>query len=178
MSLKHALLLTLSDHDQTGYEIAQWFDHGMGYFWHASHQQIYQELGKLAQSGLVQFEEVAQEGKPAKKIYHLNPSGMTELKQWLQKPATTTAIKDTLLMKVYAGHLLPPGHLLTEIETNQAGFRQLLAQFKQIERDYYTPLDALPKAQQYVYFTLRNGILYVEAWLQWADEFAAFLKRQ
>ena len=64
MSLRYAILASLGNRAQTGYEIARAFDRGVGYFWQASHQQIYRELGRLAEDGAVEFETIDQAGKP------------------------------------------------------------------------------------------------------------------
>ena len=50
----------------TGYELAQRFDGSMSNAWHASHSQIYPELAKLSELGMV---EVVGEG--ARRIAHL-----------------------------------------------------------------------------------------------------------
>ena len=53
MSLPHALLTALVEHPCSGSELAERFDKSIGYFWHATHQQIYRELARLEQVGLV-----------------------------------------------------------------------------------------------------------------------------
>src|SRR5690606_2138604 len=57
MSIQHALLTSLLERPSSGYGLANRFDHSMGYFWHASHQQIYRELGRMAQHGWLAVEE-------------------------------------------------------------------------------------------------------------------------
>ena len=44
MSLAHAVLTSLIEKPSSGYELARRFDKSIGYFWHATHQQIYREL--------------------------------------------------------------------------------------------------------------------------------------
>jgi DNA-binding PadR family transcriptional regulator len=41
MSLPHALLTALVEHPCSGSELAERFDRSIGYFWNATHQQIY-----------------------------------------------------------------------------------------------------------------------------------------
>jgi hypothetical protein len=43
MSLPHALLTALVEHPCSGSELAERFDRSIGYFWNATHQQIYRE---------------------------------------------------------------------------------------------------------------------------------------
>ena len=53
MSLPHVILTVLSTRDATGYDITKEFSATIGYFWKASHQQVYRELNKMAQNELV-----------------------------------------------------------------------------------------------------------------------------
>ena len=53
MSLPHVILTVLSTRDATGYDITKEFSASIGYFWKASHQQVYRELNKMAQNNLV-----------------------------------------------------------------------------------------------------------------------------
>lgn len=47
MSLPHAILTALLEKPSSGLELTRRFDRSIGYFWSATHQQIYRELGKL-----------------------------------------------------------------------------------------------------------------------------------
>ena len=51
MSIQHALLTSLLEKPSTGYELANRFDRSIGYFWQATHQQIYRELGRMVTAG-------------------------------------------------------------------------------------------------------------------------------
>ena len=64
MSLPHVILTVLSTRDATGYDITKEFSATIGYFWKASHQQVYRELNKMAQNQLVTCVLEPQEGKP------------------------------------------------------------------------------------------------------------------
>jgi DNA-binding PadR family transcriptional regulator len=54
MSLSHAILATLSNGCYSGYDISKQFAGSVGFFWYATQQQIYRELGKLEEQGLSQ----------------------------------------------------------------------------------------------------------------------------
>ena len=53
MSLRHALLALLSAHPMTGYDVAKRFDGSVGFMWQAPHSQIYPELRRMEDAGLV-----------------------------------------------------------------------------------------------------------------------------
>ena len=46
MSLRSAILTALMERPSSGKELTRRFDLSFGYFWHATHQQIYRELGQ------------------------------------------------------------------------------------------------------------------------------------
>ena len=176
MSLKHALLIALQENKGTGYEISKWFQDGPGHFWHATHQQIYRELAKLSQDNWVSYIDVPQTGKPSKKVYQVTDDGKRELINWLLKPTPPTPLKDTLLMKIYAGHLIPTENLLEEIREAKRRNEDDLSTYHEIEEQVFTPENMQIECMQYAHLTLRNGIIMVTAWLMWADEVIAFLE--
>jgi PadR family transcriptional regulator, regulatory protein AphA len=80
VSLRYAILGLLARHPSTGYELTQTFDRSLRTSWHASHSQIYPELGKLERAGLV---EVVGRGARRSKTYGLTGPGRDELRRWL-----------------------------------------------------------------------------------------------
>ena len=69
MALEHALLVALREQPASGLELARRFDRSIGFFWSATHQQIYRVLGRMEGDGWVRVETVAQQGRPDKKVY-------------------------------------------------------------------------------------------------------------
>jgi DNA-binding PadR family transcriptional regulator len=65
MSLAHALLTSLIEKSSSGYDLARRFDKSIGYFWHASHQQIYRELARMETAGWIASSVPPDAGKPA-----------------------------------------------------------------------------------------------------------------
>ncbi len=53
MSLKHSLLALLSREAKTGYELSKDVGGSTGFFWTATHQQIYRDLAELERKGWV-----------------------------------------------------------------------------------------------------------------------------
>ena len=75
MALEHALLVSLSEQPGTGIELTRRFDRSIGYFWRATHQQIYRTLKKLLDDELVSVESISQDGRPDKKVYTISDAG-------------------------------------------------------------------------------------------------------
>lgn len=178
MSLRFAILVSLESGAQTGYEIAREFDGGVGNFWHATHQQIYRELGKLTDEKLVEFEQIQQESRPSKKRYVITEEGNAELADWLNSPTTRQPLRDPLLVKISAGFLADPEQLKTEVLNHRAYYAERLARYEGYEKECQIHKGKLTEKQMYLYLTLRRGILASQAWITWADETLAFLQQQ
>src|SRR3569833_1946857 len=86
MALQHAILVALCEQAGSGYELARRFDRSIGYFWAATHQQIYRTLKSMEDDGLVCVTPVAQHGRPDKKVYAVTDAGRTELARWIAEP--------------------------------------------------------------------------------------------
>ena len=86
MALGEAILVCLTERPMSGYDLAKNFDASIGFFWRASHQQIYRELGKLREKGFVERQEIRQSGKPNRILHTITPHGRTALFNWSKKP--------------------------------------------------------------------------------------------
>jgi DNA-binding PadR family transcriptional regulator len=82
MSLRYAILGYLSTAPGTGYDLARQFDTGLGWFWTASHSQIYPELRRLTSEGLVERSVTAVTENVDKYTYSLTPAGRAALRDW------------------------------------------------------------------------------------------------
>ena len=174
MSLKHAILVLLDREPATGYDLAQRFHQGIGNFWRASHQQIYQQLKGLSDSGWVTHTTETQQGKPDRKIYRIRSEGREELSRWLAQPARSPVLRDALLIKIFAGHLLEPSALIAELDQQLTRQREILQGHRRKEAAYFQLDEAGRRDMRLPYLTLRRGIrhaLDTIAWLQETREF-------
>ncbi|HJR40413.1 MAG TPA: PadR family transcriptional regulator, partial [Nocardioidaceae bacterium] len=53
MALEHALLVSLSERPGSGLELSRRFERSIGFFWNATHQQIYRVLRRMEDDGWV-----------------------------------------------------------------------------------------------------------------------------
>lgn len=58
MSLRYALLALLSSREMTGYDVSKQFSQSVAHVWHAPDSQIYPELRRMEQDGLLEAETV------------------------------------------------------------------------------------------------------------------------
>ena len=53
MALEHAILVSLRERPAAGLDLARRFDRSIGFFWSATHQQIYRVLARMEADGWV-----------------------------------------------------------------------------------------------------------------------------
>lgn len=176
MALAHTILVVLASEPRSGYDVSKQFDESLGCYWKASQQQVYRELAKMEQQGWVHFETIPQVGKPDKKIYHLTEQGQQELMKWFAMPTEPTPIREDLLVKVLAGPYIPRKLLLKELHHRRQKHLDQLT-FYQKKEAFYHSMPTIDLAEQFRYLTLRRGLRYETAWIEWCDEVLAFLEK-
>jgi len=179
MALKYVLLTLLQRAPQTGYQIVQSFDSSVGYFWNASHQQVYRELGTLSNDEHVTAKLVKQKDKPDKKIYTITKDGRLALKDWLQLPVKRVATKDPLLVKLINANASNYQSMIDELQTFKKEGLDRLNIYNGIEAEHYSvsARQQMPADDLVLYIALRKGILGLDAHLSWIDEAIELLKR-
>ncbi|MEH6450347.1 MAG: PadR family transcriptional regulator [Oleispira sp.] len=177
MSLKHAIMVLLETEAGSGYDLLKRFKQRLGFFWQASHQQIYQQLKVMYQEELIDCTLETQQGKPDRKIYTMTKAGHKDLLAWLNKACKPQKINDSLLVKLYGGHLLDNTVLLNEMRQHREQHNKALAIMLDIEQQYQTLDNRERKGLVLPFLTLRRGILGEQAWLAWADEVEVFLSK-
>ena len=100
MALEHALLVALSERPASGLELTRRFEKSLGFFWHATHQQIYRVLARMEADGWVRVEVVAQDGRPDKKVHTPSEAGRRVLAEWLATPMAMETFRSELAVKL------------------------------------------------------------------------------
>ncbi|MFT7684921.1 MAG: DNA-binding PadR family transcriptional regulator [Candidatus Azotimanducaceae bacterium] len=169
MSLSHAIMTALLEEELTGYELAKKFDVSLGFFWGASHQQIYQELKQLNNNRLISGEDVDQQGKPNKRVYALTELGRENLDHWVLGETKVKPGKDELLVKLYnIGHS-QKNHILDHLKDRRREHETRLALYRKIESRQYLEPKKLPLNKKGIYLALLGGILQSETAIEWCD---------
>jgi DNA-binding PadR family transcriptional regulator len=175
MALSQAILAVLVQSPTTGYDLAKKFDGSVGFFWKATHQQIYRELAKLEEQGWVENEVITQPGKPEKKVYRVTDLGIEELQTWMQQPTSMSPPKEDILVKMFAGYLVPPETILAQLETHRQLHQERLSIYEFLAEKYFAKPEEMRKDEKFVYLTLRNGLMYERYWIDWCQEAIASL---
>ena len=170
MALSHAILAVLANRPCSGYDLAKQFDGSVGFFWHATHQQIYRELTKLEERDLVDLAVINQDGKPDRKCYTINALGQAHLREWILLPTDLEPVKEEFLVKLFVGYLVPSAELVSCLQKQRSLHLKKLATYESIEQQFLARPDGLSMELHYQYLTLRAGIHNEVGWLNWLDE--------
>jgi DNA-binding PadR family transcriptional regulator len=174
MSLPHALLTALVERPCTGAELVRRFDRSIGYFWQATHQQIYRELGRLEEAGWVESLAVP-EGPGRQRAYRALPAGRRELKRWVAEEDGPAAVRDALMVRLRAEAALGPCGLDRELRRQLEAEQRKLALYREIEeRDFADGADTREKKLQHL--VLRSGIRRQLLRIETAQEALALLE--
>ncbi|MFD3531871.1 PadR family transcriptional regulator [Streptomyces sp. NPDC058664] len=186
MALDHAILVSLLEKPGSGYELARRFERSIGYFWTATHQQIYRVLKRMESDGWIDVRDVPQQGRPDKKEYSVADAGRDALSAWLHEPIEPESVRHDLAVKIRGAAFDDPAALISEVERHRQAHTDRLARYLAGEtRDFGEPggsgepvtggpLDAERELQHVV---LRGGIAYERMMIAWLDDVLATLGR-
>lgn len=178
MSLPHAVLTSLLEKSTSGYDLARRFDKSIGYFWHATHQQIYRELARMEAAGWIASSTPPDAGKTRKREYRVLPAGRAELARWASEPSPPMDLRDDFMVKLRADAALGEVDLRGELARRIALHRKKLAQYQAIEQRDFLHGGPLPRELQIQHMILKKGILYEQASIGWTQEMLGVLEAQ
>ncbi|MFD5427595.1 PadR family transcriptional regulator [Streptomyces sp. NPDC127084] len=166
MSLPHAILTALLEKPSSGLELTRRFDRSIGYFWQATHQQIYRELGRLEEAGQIRALQSGQPARGQKKEYEVLPAGRAELAAWVGRTEDPKPVRDALLLRMRAAAVVGTEGLEAELRRHLELHERQLAEYLAIEERHFPPgRDSVEDRLRHV--VLRGGIDLERFWIQW-----------
>ncbi|AEW98840.1 PadR family transcriptional regulator [Streptantibioticus cattleyicolor] len=175
MSLPHAILTALLEKPSSGLELTRRFDKSIGYFWSATHQQIYRELGRLEQAGLIRALPTAQPARGQKKEYEVLPAGRAELTAWATAGQDPKPMRDALLLRIRAAAVVGTEGLDAELHRHLDLHRRQLGHYREIEQRDFPPERQAPE-DRLRHLVLRGGIELERFWIGWLQEAISTLR--
>lgn len=172
MALQDAILTALAHDESSGYDLAKAFDVSVANYWTASPQQLYRELDKLEQAGLVRARTVAQSKRPDKRVFRLTAAGREALRAHTVRSPKPLAVRDELLVQVAALESGDPAAIRGHVLERLAAFEAKLATYRLVqdrtlagrsEEDYLATSERVGQ-----YLTLLRGISFEEENIAWA----------
>ncbi|GJF33065.1 PadR family transcriptional regulator [Kitasatospora sp. NE20-6] len=174
MSLPHAILTALLEKPSSGLELTRRFDKSIRYFWSATHQQIYRELGRLEKDGLIRaVPQPPSRGR--RKEYEVLPEGRTALAAWITEPQDPKPARDPLLLRLRAAAATGTGGALAgELRRHLDLHRAQLEEYRAIElRDF--PPGRTDEASRLHHVVLQAGLGLETHWIDWLEAALAAL---
>lgn len=182
MSLRDAVLAALLEGESSGYDLAKGFDASVANFWPATPQQLYRELDRLAEQGLIQARVVHQERRPTKRMFSLTEAGRDAIQQFTAKAPKPSVIRDELLVKVQAADA---GDIEAVREFIRARLHWAAAKIQRYERLRARMLDGSSEDEYLArterigpYLTLIRGISFEEENIRWAEHALSIVERR
>lgn len=156
----YVILGLVRSEPRSGYEIKAMVDGSTRFFWAASYGQIYPELKRLAEGGLVSGAEAPTGGR-RRTVYEITADGEEELKAWLRQPPQTYEMREEGLLKLFFANALPRQEAAEILRAMRAHRLDVLSQLRAIE-----PV-AQEKQDPFPLMVLRSGIEFTEWFADW-----------
>jgi DNA-binding PadR family transcriptional regulator len=100
---------------RTGYDIKQLVDRSVRFFWAASYGQIYPELRRLEEQGLIVGRSEPSGGR-ARTVYELTDAGRRALEDWLVGDiGVHWELRDEGMLKLFFSDFTDPEHRLSNL---------------------------------------------------------------
>jgi DNA-binding PadR family transcriptional regulator len=130
----HVILGMLGMRPMCGYEIKSLVDNSTRFFWTASYGQIYPELRRLADAGLIEGRADADSAR-RRTEFRLTAAGRAELKRWLAAPSEVHESRDESLLKVFFSDVGGPGATAAALEAKRAHHSAVAAELRAIAEE-------------------------------------------
>lgn len=176
-TLKYAILGLINRHDMTGYDITKEFNAELANFWNAKHSQIYPELKKLVEEGLISFDVVVTGDVLEKKLYSITEKGKSELQRWLIKdePLEPTP-KDKFRLKMYFCDELPIDKM-TSLIKSQLEKRSLKHKFLVERLQEYQEIPAAGTDRFGDYIVIEGAVMRENTYIEWLTKILGYLTK-
>jgi PadR family transcriptional regulator, regulatory protein AphA len=162
VSLRHAVLGLLAHHPGCGYDLLKKFRLSLANVWPATQSQLYGELGKLLEAGLIEVIDVGARGR---REYAVTDDGRAELQRWMTSPQGDPPFRSAPLLRVsLLGQQSPAGardylhSLRRHAESEHSRYQQIRDAYEWSGSDGF-----------FARLALENGLRFTRMEVDWAD---------
>jgi DNA-binding PadR family transcriptional regulator len=164
MSLRMAALGLLAQGPGSGYDLLKHFEKSMANVWPATQSQLYGELNKLADAGLIEVSDIGPRGR---KEYRITEAGHLELQRWVANPQDDPPFRSSGLLRVFLLGEVPPDqarkHVVAMAEHADAEVKRLEELCDSID---WTDGDSLFFGRAALEYGLRANAMEAQ-WARW-----------
>ena len=171
-NLKYAILGLVNREPMTGYDIKKAFEgRALTSFWHAEHSQIYPELKKLVEEGMLTYDTDIRGEKMEKKLYTITPLGHDEFIHWLKSdvPIERT-YKDIFRLRTFYSESLTDDEFLKLLKSQREQHKEkldFLADIRNTVFDNTPPKKGTRDLGDYM--VLDGAVLREESYVEWLE---------
>jgi len=164
----YVILGFVRNEPRSGYEIKAVVDNSTRFFWAASYGQIYPELKRLSEAGLVTGSDAPTGGR-RRTVYEITADGEEELRAWLRQEPETFEMRDEGLLKLFFADALPRDEALAILRSMRArrlAVNRQLQDLKQMKGELDDPFPMM---------VLQGGLEFTEWFADWCERMEARL---
>lgn len=176
MSLQFAILTALAEQESSGIELTRRFDRSFGYFWTATHQQIYRELDRLNNCGWVATTSAnrPQRGQPKK--FTITTDGIAALRDWMAGIDDPAPVRESIAIRLRAAAVVGDVVSVRAAVTHLLGVHeQHLESYREIDIRDFSVIDT--EADVLRQLVLKNGLRNEQMHVDWCRDALAALDR-
>lgn len=153
---------------RSGYEIKALVDNSTRFFWAASYGQIYPELKRLSEAGLIVGSDSPTGGRK-RTVYEITADGEEELRSWLRQRPETFEMRDEGLLKLFFADALPREEalaILREMRATRLAINERLQAIKdlKLKGDVEDPFPLI---------VLEGGLEFTQWFAEWCERIEA-----
>lgn len=145
---------------RSGYEIKALVDNSTRFFWAASYGQIYPELKRLSEAGLIVGSDSPTGGR-RRTVYEITADGEEELRAWLRQVPQTFEMRDEGLLKLFFADALPREEalaILREMRAQRLAVHQRLRAIEELKAEIDDPFPMI---------VLQGGLEFTKWFTDW-----------
>ncbi|MDF2905523.1 MAG: transcriptional regulator, PadR family [Herbinix sp.] len=164
---RYVILGLLNEEELSGYDIKKVIGIRMSFFWQESYGQIYPELNRMKEEGLI--EQVVTDNPTRAKIekirYRITDQGKAEFKQWMEALNEKDHIRSEFLLKMYFATEENSQEMKKHLEEFKKEAEQKVMLFGMFEQELLRIADTHGNHRQIlkvIDLGLRQAKLYVE----------------
>jgi len=190
VSLRHALLALLTTQSMTGYDLCKSFRSSVGFVWHAPDSQIYPELRKMEDLGLVSSAPVPWGPTTTKREYTITDAGAQVFRDWMNTTLEYSRERDPVHLKAayfeWAAPEAARDQLLAHIDYYAARrdqWREMIAEIQDhsqptlARRLEHFPEEAWAAITDFKVFSYEGLVAQAEQQIAWAERGLGLIDR-
>ncbi len=162
----YVILGFVRNEPRSGYEIKALVDNSTRFFWAASYGQIYPELKRLSEAGLIVGSDTPTGGRK-RTVYEITADGEEELRSWLRQRPQTFEMRDEGLLKLFFADALPREEtveILRAMRAERLAVNERLRAIEELKGDIDDPFPMI---------VLHGGLEFTEWFADWCERMEA-----